>query len=1163
MADPEVIIQKISLEGQAEVIAALTELGRAGAEALKQLEEGGASLSKVFLEITAGIAGVTLAMSAWAKVSSDNVVEMENLAKQAGITVEQMTTLRGAFATFGVSGEQLSSSFRRMSSIIEREWESIKKSTRDAVDTATNDQLKLQSSILGVTSAQVAARNAAEALQRARGIEPFVDTDPELQAQRKLQDASSAYLEAQQKLKEAQQARAEAAKKAWEDERNSIRAVSEAVNGLVTGTMSWSEAGQRAELSIQNIIKGLIAGTPGAKEALEGFKGGLTDIATAAPTVYPVLTRVMDLFHNLDDNVTKAALSQQLFGRQYSQAVINAFSQGSAAFEAEMARLKALGFSYAGVAEAATNFEHATNSLYDRLRTISSQIALSFAPAFTKGIEEFTKWVEDNRAKIVEWGSQISSVAIAALKGLGSALVGLGEIIRGLGVLLQPLADAFNTVFGGHTTGNILAVSVAIGALTVAIFRLTGPLIALASIGAVIVLGDILDHITKLITVTDLWSESLKAMVAHWKVTKDLVSGGFGLFGISIEEANRQHKEIEDSYNKTWDALVKKSEELKKKQTDDSKETADNQIGNLERVRSAHKEGGVSPEVLASEKASGIVAFGGGEDYGPTGNRPGSTPGGALYEGTLGRGTERVVSAADKQMAAADKQAAAADAQLKAADRHALTVDIAGQKTAVGTGGINVADALKERDKSIAEASFHGENLEGVPLSKRSPEAAESGESSIAPLLGLIAGGGAVSLAALIRRWRAAAALKGRPAEEGGRFLAETTSTPEASATPEAPTAPAEPTPTAEPAATPSEGIPFQMENGRWAVRGVDAKGKATFKFVKAPEPSISGRAAAFEAGTYPPTGETTAPPPFEGAARPQAAPGEGVSRTSGLQTPETAFGGLDALRGGPGLGGALQAGLSWLLPMTMLANQKDMLTQSPTGQSWGTGQGPSQFAGAGGPYDVMQAIKSFFTSLLPSAASPATLASGAPIPQPTAQQSEETQTVSGRLSEFGQTLLTAADAVTKFVGSLAPQQQPAGHAAGGVIPGYGGGDKVSAMLEPGEGVIRKDGSNLGEMVMHFASQGMSMGGVVKRFAEGGLVGLQTQMVRGYAGGGTVSAVHPSVAMQGSDSTHTIDFQINGQPAATVKVAGVIRDIAQHSARQQYGRTGPSPPWKG
>jgi|SRR5580704_1662158 hypothetical protein len=1118
MADPEVIIQKISLEGQAEVIAALTELGRAGAEALKQLEEGGASLSKVFLEITAGIAGVTLAMSAWAKVSSDNVVEMENLAKQAGITVEQMTTLRGSFATFGVSGEQLSSSFRRMSSIIEREWESIKKSTRDAVDTATNDQLKLQSSILGVTSAQVAARNAAEALQRARGIEPFVDTDPELQAQRKLQDASSAYLEAQQKLKEAQQARAEAAKKAWEDERNSIRAVSEAVNGLVTGTMSWSEAGQRAELSIQNIIKGLIAGTPGAKEALEGFKGGLTDIATAAPTVYPVLTRVMDLFHNLDDNVTKAALSQQLFGRQYSQAVINAFSQGSAAFEAEMARLKALGFSYAGVAEAAEKFEHATNSLYDRLRTISSQIALSFAPSFTKGIEEFTHWVEENRAKIVEWGSAISGIIVETLKSLGSALVGIGSTINALGILLNPVAAAFNNVFGTQVTGSVLAVSAAIGALTAALFGLTGPLTAIAAIAIVPVLGHILDSISKLVTVTGLWSLSLKDLADHAEVNKQRLAGIFGLGGISAEEAIRQHKEIEDSYFRKWDEIVKKSEEANKKQQDHSKDTADSQISDMERVKSAsvsHTESRKFDEygekTVGGEGVSAPLTLT--QGFGPSGSTP-----------------DKVVSAADKQMAAANKQ-------LEAANKHAATVDIAGQKTAVGTGGINVADVLKERDKNIAEAAFHGENLEGVPTSKRSPTEAEPALGSGS---GLVVGGAVTSgllLYGLLQRVRAAAAARrsaSLPAEEGGRpFSAEVT--------PEAPTTPAaESAPAAEPApSVPATGA-FQGANGRWQFRteggGVRFATRAEIALAQ-PGVRTSGRAAAFEAGTYPPAPETAVPPPLE---QPAVFPRESAgTQASGLQAGReaAAFGGLGEVIG-------KNVALA-LVPL---------LTSPQPKQAPDEGKGaPPSFFGAGAPggivnsfIDLMQKLSSFGTK-------------GEIAPQESTQQ----QTVSDRLSNFGQSLITASDAIVQFVNSLTSTPQPQQKAEGGIVGGHGSGDTVPAMLTPGEGVIRKDGSNLGEMVMHFASQGMSMGGVVKRFAEGGLVGLQTQMVRGYAGGGTVSAAVPSVAMQGSDSMHTIDFQINGQPAATVKVAGVIRDIAQHSARQQYGRTGPSPPWKG
>jgi phage-related protein len=70
------------------------------------------------------------------------------------------------------------------------------------------------------------------------------------------------------------------------------------------------------------------------------------------------------------------------------------------------------------------------------------------------------------------------------------------------------------------------------------------------------------------------------------------------------------------------------------------------------------------------------------------------------------------------------------------------------------------------------------------------------------------------------------------------------------------------------------------------------------------------------------------------------------------------------------------------------------------------------------------------------------------------------------------------------------------GFQRGGPVPGIGTGDKIRALLEPNEFVVRRDGSNLGEAIAHYAGRaGYALGGVVDaatgrvRYGLGGVVG--------------------------------------------------------------------------
>src|SRR5260370_32711728 len=98
MAGPEDIIQRIALTGQDDVISALTEIGRSGEEALAKLAESAGTLGEIFGALVIGITGVGAALGLCAEHSSKTTVEMANLAKQSGTTIQTMSAMEPALA---------------------------------------------------------------------------------------------------------------------------------------------------------------------------------------------------------------------------------------------------------------------------------------------------------------------------------------------------------------------------------------------------------------------------------------------------------------------------------------------------------------------------------------------------------------------------------------------------------------------------------------------------------------------------------------------------------------------------------------------------------------------------------------------------------------------------------------------------------------------------------------------------------------------------------------------------------------------------------------------------------------------------------------------------------------------------------------------------------
>lgn len=313
-------------------------------------------------------------------------------------------------------------------------------------------QLRIANSI-SVESAELRLREARA--QRAAGPGGRVDATDQArfeniqqrinveQAELALQQAQEKQLkdqlEAENKLKQAteekqvrQLALSEGLKKQTEDQANNIQGLKKYVEDTVAGI---STVGTKVQLSSENIVRGIIAATKEGTNTLSGFKGTLGEIGTAAPAEFDVLKKLADYFHNTTDETQKAAVAISFFGRGVQPAFIQALSQGSAALEKEAKRLEDLGFGFTSIKQKGQESDEFISYTFARtLATLSTEVgraaqqfSLLFAPGFTQILGQIQQYVETNRASFVQWGASIRDTVIPALQSVARVLLGIPD----------------------------------------------------------------------------------------------------------------------------------------------------------------------------------------------------------------------------------------------------------------------------------------------------------------------------------------------------------------------------------------------------------------------------------------------------------------------------------------------------------------------------------------------------------------------------------------------------------------------------------------------------------------------------------------------------------------------------------------------------------------
>ncbi len=481
----EEIVTKIVLSGAPEVVAGFGAIGEAGRKAFDAIANSAQSLGSIggFLGVFGGLAaaasGLTVAMFALSKSSAETVNEISKLARQVGVSTEDMTAISVVMTRGVADADGLGAAFKRLAVRVDSTWSQIRKSVNDAARGARADQLAIESATLNLGKANVTVANqerdaallrvsnalsvrsatmslaeAVKNLQRVRGEE--VDsgqTEQELAEQKAVlavQQARLAQEEAIKKQKDdaenaARQIEAnrlareqaalaldQARAKQREDQANSIETLVKHVDNLSKGI---KDAGLNVNATSENIFKGLVASVGFTSGALETLKGDLSNLGTAAPNQLSILKKLADVMKNSGDQALNTALAMRVFGRSVGPETVQRLSEGGNAIEETAARLRSLGLVFTSIKEQgeksdefiAKQFRKTLAELKSDLNIITTRFGLSFGNVFINSLKLIDETLVKNQASIVALGRTIADIVQPIIESFVRVLLGVPE----------------------------------------------------------------------------------------------------------------------------------------------------------------------------------------------------------------------------------------------------------------------------------------------------------------------------------------------------------------------------------------------------------------------------------------------------------------------------------------------------------------------------------------------------------------------------------------------------------------------------------------------------------------------------------------------------------------------------------------------------------------
>lgn len=533
MAGLEDVVQKVLLEGDSEVTEALKQIGETGARTFEKLEAAAehslgslTSLSIAIGGITTALGIATTALLEFVSRQDEAVVKVEALAHSFGTTEEGIESLRTAFASVGVTAEVLGRGIQHMSSTIAREWSQIQEQVRKSADEQTSAMLGIESAALGLEKAQsalsdsgtraaqtaihdsesqrgsvlalasaeqhlievIGGKNAVSAgeKQALESQQAILAVEKSRQAVidaniRAAEDEAKATLdlkEASLAVQKAALARREAEEKANEVNLRDIPTITKALSEAKAGGQQLGSAIDLTEVSVQNMVKGLInLAAAGGKEAPKGF-----EVLHQAAALFSG-----DVNHMISDS-QRLAIVQQLFaagmrqgGASVSQ-ITSLLSQGTGALDAYAKQAEHVGHAFPQNVEAAKEFNNAMASLLNTLEQVKQSLATAASPILAEFLKAIGESITDDNGLLHNF--------ITGVRAIGSAI---GTIIGAF----QSLSAAVDSALGADKGTAMKALLITILGLVSA---LLSPWLAIpAAITLVIIaIGELIDNANKI-----------------------------------------------------------------------------------------------------------------------------------------------------------------------------------------------------------------------------------------------------------------------------------------------------------------------------------------------------------------------------------------------------------------------------------------------------------------------------------------------------------------------------------------------------------------------------------------------------------------------------------------------------------------------------------------
>lgn len=530
MADAPEIIQRIGIEGQENVVGALTEIGEAGLRAWELLSK--LSENETFRGIVEGLGGVVATVGAaatalgiWAQKSSQAIKELGDLAEQAGVTTESVSSLQSTFANFGVSSEQMESVIKRLSRELGTTWPVIADSVKNSSQSVMRDQLDVTQSTLSlrqaheqladsarqastqmrndwlnIASATLGVEAAQQRLDELRGRPPSDAQKKQLEikqaelalnkaiaAQSDAYDASITNMNKNQLTASANSLAVKRADMALDDQREkqqknlkeNVENVAAALRGEATQVGYLQEKLELAEVSREKILQGIIYNAGRAAAAAKNLQG------VVKPTDNDVIYSMADAFQKIEDVSLKTSVAMAALGRGVSYDFIQALSKGKDYIKDYQAEMQKLGLVITTeMTHAAEELDVSFNRLSNDVQITSRQLGVAFAPAYAEGLKVLDDALRESHKTLMDWANSLSEFVKPAIVDLFRLISGQGEkietgwiaglytVFQGLGKVIEFVVTAFkgwviiiNSVFKTNISlaNAFLGVLVAIG----------------------------------------------------------------------------------------------------------------------------------------------------------------------------------------------------------------------------------------------------------------------------------------------------------------------------------------------------------------------------------------------------------------------------------------------------------------------------------------------------------------------------------------------------------------------------------------------------------------------------------------------------------------------------------------------------------------------------